>query len=74
MNLGKPSKKNNKKCGFNPQGGGFGPDPHFLKSVDFLGGGSWIQNPHFLDYLALFFVIFHLILDILSFVRILGLN
>ena len=30
-------KKINKKCGFNPQGGGFGPNPHFLKSVD-LGG------------------------------------
>ena len=32
------SRLKNKKCGFNPQGGGgFGLNPHFLKSVD-LGG------------------------------------
>ena len=32
-----------KKCGFNPQGRGFRPDPHFLKSVDFLGGGGFLD-------------------------------
>ena len=49
--LGKPSNKKNRKCGFIPQeGGGLCPNPQILKSLDFLffgGGVSWIQNTQF---------------------------
>ena len=51
--LGKPSNKKNRKCGFIPQEGGLCPNPQILKSLDFLffwGGVSWIQNTQILNF------------------------
>ena len=42
-------------------GGGSIPNSHFLKSVDFQGGGGWsrVQFQHFLKYVPMNFVLFH---------------
>ena len=53
--LGKPSNKKNRKCGFIPQEGGLCPNPQILKSLDFLffGGGCFL-DPKYTNF-KLFF-------------------